>query len=93
LVTSRLAEGFNPERLNVIDFNLGIGEKEMNTILPMVLGGFFIRVLWLRSNTRQRDKASLKKRKTIRQLLLAKWIIKISSRINILYEATVVTDW
>ena len=39
-----LPNGFDPSRLEVIDFNLGIGEGNEYGILPMILGGFFLYV-------------------------------------------------
>jgi len=39
-----LTQGFDPERLKVIDYNLGIGEGNEYGLLPMLVGGFFLYV-------------------------------------------------
>jgi len=72
-----LAEGFNPERLNVIDFNLGIGEGNEYGFLPMVLGGFFLYVSYYGCDQTQAQRLlSAKSEKTIRQLLLANGLLR-----------------
>lgn len=72
-----LAEGFNPERLKVIDFNLGIGEGEEYGFLPMVIGGFFLYVSYYGCDQTQAQRMlSAKNEKTIRQLLLANGLLR-----------------
>tara|TARA_R110002049_G_scaffold229592_3_gene401708 strand:+ start:8143 stop:9789 length:1647 start_codon:yes stop_codon:yes gene_type:complete len=72
-----LAEGFNPERLKVIDFNLGIGEGEEYGFLPMILGGFFLYASYYGCDQTQAQRLlSAKSEKTIRQLLLANGLLR-----------------
>jgi len=72
-----LAEGFNPERLKVIDFNLGIGEGNEYGFLPMVLGGFFLYASYYGCDQTQAQRLlSAKSEKTIRQLLLANGLLR-----------------
>ena len=72
-----LAEGFNPERLKVIDFNMGIGEGEEYGFLPMVIGGFFLYVSYYGCDQTQAQRLlSAKSEKTIRQLLLANGLLR-----------------
>ncbi|WP_142784226.1 sodium:solute symporter family transporter [Changchengzhania lutea] len=72
-----LAEGFNPERLNVIDFNLGIGEGNEYGFLPMVLGGFFLYASYYGCDQTQAQRLlSAKDEKTIRTLLLANGLLR-----------------
>ena len=72
-----LAEGFNPERLKVIDFNLGIGEGNEYGFLPMVLGGFFLYASYYGCDQTQAQRMlSAKSEKTIRQLLLANGLLR-----------------
>lgn len=72
-----LAEGFNPERLRVIDFNLGIGEGEEYGFWPMLIGGFFLYVSYYGCDQTQAQRLlSAKSEKTIRQLLLANGLLR-----------------
>jgi len=72
-----LAEGFNPERLKVIDFNTGIGEGNEYGFLPMLLGGFFLYVSYYGCDQTQAQRLlSAKSEKTIRQLLLANGLLR-----------------
>ena len=72
-----LQEGFNPERLKVIDFNLGIGEGNEYGLLPMILGGFFLYASYYGCDQTQAQRLlSAKSEKTIRQLLLANGLLR-----------------
>lgn len=72
-----LAEGFNPERLKVIDFNIGIGEGKEYGLLPMILGGFFLYASYYGCDQTQAQRLlSAKSEKTIRQLLLANGLLR-----------------
>ena len=70
-------EGFSPERLQVIDFNLGIGEGNEYGFWPMVIGGFFLYVSYYGCDQTQAQRLlSAKNEKTIRQLLLANGLFR-----------------
>ncbi|WP_339893075.1 sodium/solute symporter [uncultured Algibacter sp.] len=72
-----LAEGFSPERLQVIDYNLGIGEGNEYGLLPMIIGGFFLYASYYGCDQTQAQRMlSAKNEKTIRQLLLANGILR-----------------
>ena len=72
-----LAEGFAPERLQVIDYNLGIGEGNEYGILPMIIGGFFLYVSYYGCDQTQAQRMlSAKDEKTIRTLLLANGLLR-----------------
>ena len=72
-----LVEGFNPERLKVIDFNLGVGEGNEYGLLPMILGGFFLYASYYGCDQTQAQRLlSAKSEKTIRQLLLANGLLR-----------------
>lgn len=72
-----LAEGFNPERLQVIDYNLGIGEGNEYGLLPMIVGGFFLYASYYGCDQTQAQRMlSAKSEKTIRQLLLANGLLR-----------------
>ncbi|SHI40271.1 sodium:solute symporter family transporter [Algibacter luteus] len=72
-----LSEGFNPDRLKVIDLNLGIGEGNEYGFLPMVLGGFFLYASYYGCDQTQAQRLlSAKSEKTIRQLLLANGLLR-----------------
>ncbi len=72
-----LAEGFNPERLQVIDYNLGIGEGNEYGILPMLIGGFFLYVSYYGCDQTQAQRLlSAKNEKTIRTLLMANGLFR-----------------
>ena len=72
-----LQEGFNPERLKVIDFNLGVGEGNEYGLLPMILGGFFLYASYYGCDQTQAQRLlSAKSEKTIRQLLLANGLLR-----------------
>lgn len=72
-----LANGFNPDRLEVIDFNLGIGKDNEYGILPMILGGFFLYVSYYGCDQTQAQRLlSAKDGKTVRNLLLVNGLFR-----------------
>jgi len=72
-----LSEGFDPERLKVIDYNLGIEEGNEYGLLPMIVGGFFLYVSYYGCDQTQAQRLlSAKDKKTIRTLLLANGILR-----------------
>ena len=72
-----LAEGFDPERLKVIDFNLGIGEGNEYGFWPMLIGGFFLYASYYGCDQTQAQRLlSAKNEKTIRTLLLANGLLR-----------------
>jgi len=72
-----LTEGFDPERLKVINYNLGIGEGNEYGLLPMLIGGFFLYVSYYGCDQTQAQRLlSAKNEKTIRTLLLANGLFR-----------------
>ncbi|WP_308991454.1 sodium/solute symporter [Mariniflexile litorale] len=72
-----LPQGFDSERLKVIDYNLGIGEGNEYGILPMLLGGLFLYASYYGCDQTQAQRMlSAKNEKTIRQLLLANGLLR-----------------
>ncbi len=72
-----LEQGFPAERLQVIDFNLGIGENQEYGFWPMLIGGFFLYVSYYGCDQTQAQRMlSAKNEKTIRQLLLANGLLR-----------------
>ncbi|PQB03995.1 sodium:solute symporter family transporter [Aureitalea marina] len=72
-----LANGFDPERLQVIDMNLGIGPDQEYGFWPMLIGGFFLYVSYYGCDQTQAQRMlSAKNEKTIRQLLLANGLLR-----------------
>lgn len=72
-----LAQGFDPDRLKVIDFNLGIGKDQEYGFLPMLIGGFFLYASYYGCDQTQAQRLlSAKNEKTIRQLLLANGLLR-----------------
>ena len=72
-----LSEGFDPERLKVIDYNLGIGEGNEYGLWPMLIGGFFLYVSYYGCDQTQAQRLlSAKNEKTIRTLLLANGLFR-----------------
>ncbi|WP_139957170.1 sodium:solute symporter family transporter [Flavicella sediminum] len=72
-----LANGFDPERLKVIDHNLGLGEGNEYGLLPMIIGGFFLYVSYYGCDQTQAQRLlSAKNEKTIRTLLLANGLLR-----------------
>ncbi|MEL6916760.1 MAG: sodium/solute symporter, partial [Bacteroidota bacterium] len=72
-----LTNGFAPERLEVIDFNWGIGEGQEYGFWPMVIGGFFLYVSYYGCDQTQAQRMlSAKDEGTIRKLLLANGLLR-----------------
>lgn len=72
-----LVDGFPAERLQVIDFNLGIGKDQEYGFWPMIIGGFFLYVSYYGCDQTQAQRMlSAKDEKTIRQLLLANGLLR-----------------
>ena len=72
-----LEAGFAPERLKVIDYNLGIGEGNEYGLLPMIIGGFFLYASYYGCDQTQAQRMlSAKDEKTIKQLLLANGLLR-----------------
>jgi SSS family transporter len=72
-----LTNGFDPERLKVIDNNLGIGEGNEYGLLPMIIGGFFLYASYYGCDQTQAQRMlSAKDEKTIKQLLLANGLLR-----------------
>lgn len=72
-----LAQGFDPDRLNVIDFNMGLSAGEEYGVWPMIFGGFFLYVSYYGCDQSQAQRMlSAKSEKTVRQLLLANGLLR-----------------
>jgi SSS family transporter len=72
-----LTDGFDSERLQVIDFNLGIGDGNEYGFWPMLIGGFFLYVSYYGCDQTQAQRLlSAKDEKTIRTLLLANGLLR-----------------
>jgi len=72
-----LTNGFDSNRLAVIDYNLGIGEGNEYGLLPMLIGGFFLYVSYYGCDQTQAQRMlSAKNEKTIRTLLLANGLFR-----------------
>lgn len=72
-----LTAGFDPERLQVIDFNMGLGDGGEYGLWPMIFGGFFLYVSYYGCDQSQAQRMlSAKNEKTIRQLLLANGLLR-----------------
>jgi SSS family transporter len=68
---------FDPDRLQVIDFNWGIGEGQEYGILPMIIGGFFLYVSYYGCDQTQAQRMlSAKDEGTIKKLLLANGLLR-----------------
>jgi len=71
------AIAFDPARLNVIDFNWGIGEGEEYGLFPMIIGGFFLYVSYYGCDQTQAQRMlSAKNEGTIKKLLLANGLLR-----------------
>ncbi len=71
------AISFDPTRLQVIDYNWGIGEGEEYGIFPMIIGGFFLYASYYGCDQTQAQRMlSAKNEKTIKQLLLANGLLR-----------------
>lgn len=72
-----LEGGFPTERLEVIDFNWGVGQGEEYGFWPMLIGGFFLYLSYYGCDQTQAQRMlSAKNEKTIRQLLLANGLLR-----------------
>ncbi len=72
-----LAQGFDPERLQVIDFNMGLGKGEEYGIWPMLIGGFFLYVSYYGCDQTQAQRLlAAKDENTIKKLLLANGLLR-----------------
>lgn len=72
-----LKEGFDPERLQVLNYNLGIGKGNEYGFLPMLLGGLFLYASYYGCDQTQAQRLlSAKNEKTIKQLLLANGLLR-----------------
>jgi SSS family transporter len=72
-----LPNGFDQTRVNVIDFNLGIGKDNEYGFLPMILGGFFLYVSYYGCDQTQAQRLlSAKNEKTVRNLLLVNGLFR-----------------
>ena len=72
-----LINGFNEERLQVLDLNWGFGEAQEYGLWPMLIGGFFLYVSYYGCDQTQAQRMlSAKDEKTIRQLLLANGLLR-----------------
>lgn len=72
-----LANGFPAERLEVIDFNMGIGKDQEYGFWPMIIGGLFLYISYYGCDQTQAQRMlSARSEKTIRQLLLANGLLR-----------------
>ena len=72
-----LGEGFAPERLQVVDFNWGVGEGQEYGLWPMLIGGFFLYASYYGCDQTQAQRLlSAKNESTIRKLLLANGLLR-----------------
>lgn len=72
-----LPNGFDAQRLEVIDWNMGIGEGNDYGFLPMLIGGFFLYVSYYGCDQTQAQRLlSSKDEGTIRKLLLANGLLR-----------------
>lgn len=68
---------FDPSRLQVIDFNWGIGEGQEYGIFPMIIGGFFLYASYYGCDQTQAQRMlSAKDEGTIKKLLLANGLLR-----------------
>ncbi|MDT0605457.1 sodium:solute symporter family transporter [Croceitalea rosinachiae] len=72
-----LTQGFPKDRLQVIDFNFGIGEGNEYGFWPMIIGGFFLYASYYGCDQTQAQRLlSAKNENTIRTLLLANGLLR-----------------
>lgn len=72
-----LVAGFDPARLQVIDYNFGLKEGEEYGLIPMIVGGFFLYASYYGCDQTQAQRMlSAKNEKTTRQLLLANGLLR-----------------
>lgn len=68
---------FEPERLQVIDLNWGIGEGQDYGLFPMIIGGFFLYASYYGCDQTQAQRMlSAKDEGTIKKLLLANGLLR-----------------
>ena len=68
---------FDPARLQVIDYNLGLKEGEEYGLIPMIIGGFFLYASYYGCDQTQAQRLlSAKDEKTTRKLLLANGLLR-----------------
>lgn len=68
---------FDPSRLQVIDFNWGIGEGEEYGLFPMIIGGLFLYISYYGCDQTQAQRMlSAKNEGTIKKLLLANGLLR-----------------
>lgn len=68
---------FDPERLNVIDMNMGLGEGQEYGIFPMIFGGLFLYMSYYGCDQTQAQRLlSAKDKGTIKKLLLANGLLR-----------------
>jgi len=71
------AQGFPADRLQVIDYNMGIGKGQEYGLLPMLIGGFFLYASYYGTDQTQAQRLlSAKNEKTIRTLLMANGLLR-----------------
>jgi len=72
-----LSEILVPDRLQVIDYNMGFYKGEEYGLAPMIIGGFFLYASYYGCDQTQAQRLlSAKNEKTIRQLLLANGLLR-----------------
>ncbi|WP_010134127.1 sodium:solute symporter family transporter [Ochrovirga pacifica] len=72
-----LPQGFEPQRLEVMNWNLGLGEGNEYGFLPMLIGGFFLYTSYYGCDQTQAQRLlSSKDEGTIRKLLLANGLLR-----------------
>ncbi|MEO1436310.1 MAG: sodium/solute symporter [Bacteroidota bacterium] len=68
---------YDPDRLQVIDFNWGLGEGQEYGIWPMIIGGFFLYASYYGCDQTQAQRLlSARDEGTIRKLLLANGLLR-----------------
>ena len=68
---------FDPSRLQVIDFNMGIGEGQEYGIFPMIIGGLFLYMSYYGCDQTQAQRLlSARDEGTIKKLLLANGLLR-----------------
>ena len=72
-----LVNGFDPERLKVLDFNWGLGKGEEYGVVPMIVGGLFLYMSYYGCDQTQAQRLlSAKNENTIRKLLMANGLLR-----------------
>jgi len=71
------AISFDPNRLQVLDFNCGIGDGQEYGLFPMIIGGFFLYASYYGCDQTQAQRMlSAKNEGTIKKLLLANGLLR-----------------